>query len=494
MESPKESSNLRQKAVKGVVWSALESWGRQVISLIVFFVLARLLGPESYGLVALASVFLAFVQLFLDQGLSQAIVQRQELEPEHLDTAFWTNVVISGVLTTLSIACAGLVAEFYKEPQLTPIIRWLSLSFLFGGLISVQQAIFQRRLAFQALALRSIVAVVIGGVVGVTMAFMNFGVWSLVGQQLSSGVAQVLVLWSVSDWRPGFKVSAKHFKELFSFGVNVLGIKILDFLNRRSDDFLIGYFLGSVALGYYNIGYRVLLIMTELLISVMAKVAMPTFSRLQHDLEKLRRAFYTATQLTSLVAFPTFLSMAVLAPEVVQVLFGEKWMPSVPVMQVLAFIGILHSIDYFNASVIIAMGKPIWKLRLNCLNAVSNVIGFAIAVRWGILAVAAAYVIRGYLVSPIPFLVVRKLTHINLKTYFSQLVSPVVGSLAMAAAIFAAKYFLNGLLNLYVLLAIYLIVGIIVYVMIIRFIAPKIFYKVVDLAQSLILFNKKKKA
>jgi O-antigen/teichoic acid export membrane protein len=188
MESPKPPSNLRQQAVKGVFWSALESWGRQAISFGVFFLLARLLGPGTFGLVALSSVFLAFLQVFLDQGFSQAIVQRQNLEPEHLDTAFWTNLGVSILLATTSIACAGLVSDLFKEPQITSIIRCSSLGLLLSAFSSVQDAILQRKLAFKALATRSLVGVVIGGVVGVSMAFMGFGVWSLVGQQLSTSL------------------------------------------------------------------------------------------------------------------------------------------------------------------------------------------------------------------------------------------------------------------------------------------------------------------
>ncbi|MEA5598362.1 MOP flippase family protein [Rivularia sp. UHCC 0363] len=485
--------SLKQKAIKGVIWSAVESWGQQAISFGIFFLLARLLGPESFGLVALASVFLAFVQVFLDQGLSQAIVQRHELEEEHLDTAFWTNISISVLLTTLSIACASFVANFYNEPQLTPIIRWLSLGFVFGSLSSVQNAILQRKFAFKALAIRSVVAILIGGLVGVTMAFMGFGVWSIVGKELANRLAQVLVLWWVSDWRPGFKISKRHFKELFSFGINVLGIQLLHFFNSRSDDFLIGYFLGSVALGYYTIAYRLLIIMTQLLGSVTSKVSMPTFSRLQQDLPKLRYAFYTATRFTSLASFPAFLGMSALAPELVRVLFGERWLPSIQVMQILAFIGILQSVYSFNGNIVMAMGKPSWSLGISCINAVVNVIGFSIAVRWGIVAVATSFVIRGYLLSPLPLLAIRKLTNIDLKTYFGQFISPSVASLGMVGIILAIKYLLHEQLNLYALLTLCIVIGTLVYAIIIALIAPKLFQQLIDLAQSVVPLGKIKK-
>jgi O-antigen/teichoic acid export membrane protein len=484
MESPEESSSFRQKAIKGVLWSAIQNWGRQAIAFIVFFLLARLLGPEAFGLVASASVFLAVIEVFLDQGFSAALIQRQELEPEHLDTAFWTNIGIGLLLTMFSIATAGWVANFFRQPDLTTIIRWLSLSFIFVALSSVQEAIFQRKLDFKPLAVRELAAVSAGGLVGVTMAFMGFGVWSLVIQQLVNSFVKVLVLWWASDWRPGFKISQKHFRELFSFGINIVGIKILDFGNRRSDDLLIGYFLGPVALGYYSIAYRLLLIMTQILTSVTNQVAMPTFSRLQQEPEKLKSAFYKLTQLTSFISFPAFLGMAALAPELVRVLFGEQWLASIPVMQILAFIGIIHSVTYFNGSVITAMGKPFLKLKLNFMHCIANVVGFAIAVRFGIAAVAAVYVIRSYLLTPVDLWFIRRLIQIKPITYISQYLTPLIGAVGMVAVMLTAKQLLKNLISIEILLTISTLFGVLTYTGIILLISPKLVRQILEIINS----------
>jgi PST family polysaccharide transporter len=483
MESPKKPSNLRKEAIKGVFWSAIDSWGSQAVSFCVFFLLARLLGPQTFGLIALSSLFLGFLQVFFDQGFNQAIVQRQDLEAEHLDTAFWTNLGISIFLATISIALAGFAGDFFKEPRIIPVIRCLSFNFLISAVNSIQDAIFQRKLAFKALTQRSLIATVFGGGVGVTMAFTGFGVWSLVGQQLSNSVLRALIIWQMSDWRPKFRFSKKHFKDLFSFGVNVMGMNIFNFFNRRSDDFLIGYFLGSVQLGYYTVAYRILLVLTQLLTSIISRVSLPTFARLQQEPERLRNALYQAIKLTSLITFPGFFAVSALAPEIVPMVFGKQWSPSIPVMQVLNLIGILYAYFYFNGSVIMAVGKPTWKLCLDGLQAISNIIAFAIAVRWGIVAVAAAYVIRGYLMSPITIWVVWKLIHINVWTYVRQGAAPLAGTMVMLASIFAVKYFLSNLVSAYVLLAIAILVGAVVYVLSIFLIAPKLFWQVVNIAK-----------
>ncbi|MBD2059305.1 MOP flippase family protein [Oculatella sp. FACHB-28] len=473
--------SIKQKAIKGVVWSAIQSWSSQAGSLIVFLVLARLLSPEAFGLVALANIFLAFMQIFLNQGFAQVIVQRQNLEPEHLDTAFWTNLAIGILLTVLGLTTADRVAALFNQPQLTPIVQGFSLLFLVTSFGNIQQALLERNLAFRAIAIRWLVGTLAGGCVGVIMAVYGFGVWSLVSQQLVQDLVGTLILWVASDWRPRFKASLKHFQQLCSFGISILGFNLLNFLNTRADDFLIGYFLGSVALGYYTIAYRILGVMTQLLVNTSNQVALPTFSRLQEEPELFRKAFYTATQLTSLVAFPTFLGVATLAPELVVLLFGNQWLPSISVLQILCFAGMLRAINFFKGSVFIAMGKPAWTLWFGLLNTTVNLVGFAISVQWGIVAVASAYAIRGYLIFPINQWAVSRLIRTPMLTYLSQFTAPLVSSLVMAGFILGSKQLLQNSLNSQVLLVVCILLGAMVYSLSIRLLSPKLFEKLLSI-------------
>jgi PST family polysaccharide transporter len=389
---------------------------------------------------------------------------------------------------------AGLVADFYKEPQLVMVIRWLSVNFLFKALNSVQVAILSRKLAFKSLAIRSLIAMLIGSAVGMTMALLGYGVWSLVGQQLGIGLVEVIVLWSVSDWRPGLNISAKHLRELFSFGINIVGLNALTFLNSHSDNLLIGYYLGDVALGYYTIAYRLLTVMTELLTKTINQVALPTFSRLQQEPERLRSAFYKATQLTSLIAFPAFIGVSVLAPDLVPVVFGSQWTPSIPVMQILSFIGILQAVSYFNSSVILAMGKPSWNLAINSLSTVVNVVGFVIVVRWGIVAVAATFVIRAYLLSPLSLWAVNKLLRLNLSTYLRQYAAPLGGSFVMAIALLLTREFLSDSMSQPMLLVTYTVIGAGVYALEIWLMAPTLVQLALSLFDSVLSGGKFKKS
>jgi PST family polysaccharide transporter len=331
-------------------------------------------------------------------------------------------------------------------------------------------------LAFKEFAIRSMVANAVGGIVGISMALAGYGVWSLVGQDLAGGFVRAIILWRASDWRPGFRVSRQHYKELVRFGAPIVGNNALTVLMKRSDDLLIGYFLGPALLGFYTIGYQLLLIIIRLVTEVTNSVAFPAFSRIQNQPERLRQAFYKVTQYTSVLAFPVFIGLATLAPELVPAVFGEKWAPSIPVMQVLSLIGILQSVLFFNGSVIKASGKPSWQFGIMLLNAVCSVIGFLLAVRWGIVAVAVSFVIVGYLLAPISYMAVRRLIQFDFRTYLGQFMPSLTASLLMVVVITGLKYFLREQsLNVYLELAIYLLAGGLTYLMAIGLLARHLY-------------------
>ena len=475
--------NIKQKAIEGVVWSVIQNWGSQAGSLIVFLILARLLSPEAFGLIGLANVFLAFMQIFLEQGFSQALIQREEIQPEELDTAFWTHVFSGLLLTIISFLSSGFVAEIFAQPKLIPIIQCFSFLFFINSLSHVHKAILSRTFAFKVMAVRTIVGIIIGGIVGIVMALNGFGVWSLVSQQFIYEAVEVFIIWGAIDWRPKLRFSFQHLQSFLNFGLNILALKFLAFCNKRTDNLLIGYFLGEVALGYYLIAFRVLEVMTQLLVSTTKQVALPTFSRLQTEPERFRQAFYKVTLFTSLIAFPTFLGMIIFTRELVLTLFGDQWLPSVPVMQILGFAGILNAISFFNGSVFMAMGKPSWKLRLSLLNAVLNLIACLLAVKWGIVAVAIAYVVSSYLGFPVSQWTISQLIHVPPRKYLQQFITPTICSLLMVLGILTAKYFLMDLINEKVLIVIGTAIGIIIYGLSIRLIDPQLFEDLLKLLE-----------
>ncbi|MEO0458714.1 MAG: MOP flippase family protein, partial [Cyanobacteria bacterium P01_A01_bin.114] len=477
--------SLQQQAIKGVLWSSLQNWGRQALFFITFLVLARYLGPETFGLVSLATVFIHLIQALLGQGFADAIIQRKELDPEHLDTAFWCNLGIGIVLFILGLTTAQTIAASFKEPDLQPIIQWMSCLVILSSLNTTQQAILRRRLDFKALAARQLLGQTVGSIVAITMAIAGYGVWSIVAQQIVASLVGTALLWKISNWRPGFRVSKRHFHDLFAFGINVVGLNILTFLNVRGDDLLIGYFLGSRALGFYSVAYKLLVTLTQLLTDTVRQVVLPTFAKLQDDPARMRQAFYKATELVGFAALPAFCGMAILAPELVIGLFGEQWQQSIPVMQLLAFVGLLRTVFNFAGAVIMAMGKPSWAFLLMLSETITQLIAFAIAVQWGIVAVAIALLVASYLFAPVRLWVVYKLIKLNPLTYFKRFLPPAVGCIAMTAGIFLCKHLLSGTLNAEMLLAVCIPVGGFIYLGSIFIVAPKFIQDLIKMATQM---------
>lgn len=475
--------DLKQKVAKGVVWTAVQNWGSQAVSLVVFFILARLLGPADFGLVALANVFLAFMQVFLAQGFAKALIQRRQINQTHLDTVFWLNFGVSVVLCASTVLSASWISEWFEAPELVPILRAFSVLFVITSFSTVQQAVLERAFAFKAIALRSLVAIALSGVVGVAMALAGLGVWSLVGQQMVYEVVAVLVLWRLSDWRPGLNVAIAPLKELWNFGMTTFGFNALTFFHTRADDLLIGYFFDATALGYYSLAYRILTIMTYLLVNTSNQVALPTFSRLQDDLDQLRRAYYRATQLTSLIAFPAFVGVAVLAQPLVVVIFGEQWLPAVPVLQLLSLSGVMRSVTFFKSSVLMAMDKPHWRLCLGLVDTTLNVVAFVLAVRWGIEAVALAYLIRAYVMFPVGQWVVVALIEVPWLTYLKQFIGPLVSTAVMAMVMVSLDWVAGDSLSPLALVAVSTTSGMLTYGVAVMVVAPDLFKEVQQLTR-----------
>lgn len=439
-----EGDGLFGKSLRGLLWSGLERGGTAAISIVVQIALARLLIPEHFGLVAMANVVIGFLSLLKDQGFVEAIIQREEIEEAHLDTAMWAITVQSVVLTIVGFAAAPLVAAGFDEPELADVFRVLVLTIPIMSTSSLPTAVLKREMDFKPLSLRALFAAVVGGAVAVTLAVLGFGVWSLVVQNLVQHLVGAIVLWKAVDWLPGFNISMTHYKQLFAFGANILGERVINYFNRQFDDLLIGAVLGSKVLGYYTVAYEILKGLTNILSRTGTQVALPLFSRLQNEASRLSGAFLTAMQSTALIAFPVFLLFIGVAPELFDLVYGPKWAPSVPLARVLALIGVLHAILLINEPIFKARGKPSWSFWLTGLNVIGNVIGFSIAVFVfeSALAVAAAYVLRGYLLMPVPFYYVRKLVDFRYRDLAERLAFPLLASAAAVGSVFALKFVL----------------------------------------------------
>lgn len=338
-------------------WSYALAGGRMAVTTVLSFVLAALLGPRSFGLIAMALVFVGFVELLLQQGLLPAIVQRKELRAEHADTAFWLVMGTGLVLTAACVAVAPVWAAVNQLPELAPVIWALSLLVPLQALVVVQEALLRRALRFKSLALRGAVAIVAGGVAGLAGALLGWGVWALVAQQLVTAAVGVVVLWSVSDWRPRRRFERRAAGDLYRFSIRSAAASLGLFVGTRADVLLAGAFFGPVVVGIYRLAQRLTDTALEVSARAMQAVALPGLSQLQSDIEAFRRRWLQMQRVTASLSLP-LLGFLVGAAAVLTELLGEQWSQAVVPIRLLAVAQLCTAVSLLTGPTLQALGRP----------------------------------------------------------------------------------------------------------------------------------------
>jgi O-antigen/teichoic acid export membrane protein len=473
-EDASGGADLRSQAIHGAKWSVLENLCSRGLGFVTFAILARLLTPDAFGLISLAFVVTTLLQLFVVTGVSEAVIQRPTLERKLLDTAFWLSIAMGLVLMLLCIAAAGPVAALYKQPELAPVLRVLSIALLLQALSAVQEAVLRRGFGFRVVALRRILATVAGSVVGITWAIVAPSVWALVAQYLAWSAIGVVVLWSAGSYRPRRHFDRAEARELTSFGLNVLGIRLSFYASENGDNFVIGLLLGPTQLGYYVVGFRIFRVVTEFVTAAMSAVTLPVFSRMQEEPARIVRAFMRLTRFSLAIAVPAFVGGAVLAPYLIPLAFGDGWKPSVQIMQILSLVGLVTSVAAFDRDVLIGVGRVRLELMIALIGTAANLVAFVIGAQWGITGVAIALVIRAYLIWPVRMLALKSAVGLPVGAYLLQWVRPVACGAIMALAMLGAGQAVPHGAQLPVELA----VGALVYPLLLRLLAPRAFQDV----------------
>jgi teichuronic acid exporter len=431
---------LRSTLFRSVGWVAVGKWGNRVLSLLVFALLGRLLTPSQFGLAALAAVFITLFTLLAEQGFGSALIQKANVTQADCDTAFWISMATAIGLTALTILLAPLAGNFFHQPELTGVLQALSPALILSALAGTQEALLERDFAFRSLSIRTLFGSVIGGVVGVTVAALGGGVWSLVVQALVTSGVQVVVLWAITPWRPGIAVRLSSLRALRTVGISVLGIEMFGFLNAQADKLLIGAYISASAVGYYYVGNRIISIMIEVQTSVIESVSLTTLSKLRDTPERLINAFYRLTGFSASVSILTFSLLALLAPQIVPLVFGSQWQQSVIIMQVLCLVGALNSVIVFDRNALVAVGAGKSALFITATQSIVGVIAILLTVHWGVVAVAIAVTVRQYLVWPLRLRALRRHLGIRISTYLLQWFGPMLSGLFACGVGFIVAY------------------------------------------------------
>lgn len=429
--------SIRDKTISGVKWTTAAKVGEHVIQFGLTTALMRLLGPESFGLIAMVVVFSGFAMIFNEMGLTSALVQRKELREEHCSTMFWANLVVSSALTLLFFVSAPLVASFYGEPLLKPMTQAMSICFVLGALGKVPRALLQRSFRFDALARASMIAMLVSGAGAIVVALLGGGVWSLLAQQVgATGVSSALLAMQ-SKWRPRFLWSPPAFRDLWRYGIGLTGFSVVNYWARAADKLLIGRMIGSEALGLYSRAYSLMLLPMTQVINVLAPVMFPALAAMQHDRDRVRKVFLRVINLLSFITFPMMLGLVAVAEPFVVSLFGEQWGEIVPLVQLLSFVGLMQTINNPTGWIYKSQGRTDWMFWWGMFGSGVLVISIIVGILLGgVREVAISYLVGNVLITPPCIIIPGKLIGMRLRDVWRAVWGNLLCATVMAASVF----------------------------------------------------------
>ena len=386
----------------GAMWSSLETLGTQLLQFLAFVALARLLGPQAWGVIGVALILTAASDTLINEaGWIEALVQKAELERDDLDSVFW--LLVGGAVATaiLITALAAPMAGWFGEPQLEAILPWLAWSVPLAAAGVVPHALLWRKLACRSLALRSLLGMLAAGLAGVAMALAGGGIWSLVVFQLVQPSIEVLFSWAILPWRPSMRLSWPHLRRIFAFVSGLLGERTLLLTEALLPRILIGSTLGPLAVASYTMARKILELGSRLLWAPVSRVAMPTFIALAGDAGRARDGLVAGIGLTALVSFPAFVGLAVIVPDMVLILFGPAWAPAVPAIRIAVLIGPTLPLTWLLSAFLMAQGDAKSVLRLGALGTALFAILLLLLPGMSVEGVLGALLARSYMMLPL---------------------------------------------------------------------------------------------
>lgn len=377
--------SLKKQAVAGVKWSGMSMVVVTILQFIAMAILARLLSPSDFGLMGMVMVVIGFARAFADMGVSNAIIHRQDVTRDQLSSLYWLNIFAGIIVFCVTCALTPSIAGFYREPRLLNLLYLTATIFLVTPFGQQFQILLQKELKFNRLTKIEITSSIANSTVAIACAFLSFGVFSLILGQLAGASAKVALLINTgwSNWRPGFHFSKGDLEGYLSFGLYQMGDKMVHYLNSNLDYLLIGAMFGAKSLGYYTLAYSLIIRPSSMINPVITKVAFPLFSRIQNELDLLKRGYLKTLQMLSTVNFPMMAGLAAVAPAAVPVIFGEQWLPSVILIQILAIVGLLRSTGNPVGSLVLAKGRADLAFKFNLAFTVIHIPGLYFGAKLG---------------------------------------------------------------------------------------------------------------
>lgn len=388
---------LKSQALKGVSWSLIDNIAGSGVTFIIGLVLARLLSPSEFGVIGIVMIFIAISNVFVEGGLSRALIRKLDVSDDDYNTVFITNLVISIFFVIVLNLLSDTISLFFELPILAEILPYVSSLVLINGLAIVHRTVLIKKVDFKSQAIVSLIASISSGVVGITLAVLGYGVWSLVWQQVSRYFFNSILLWFFNKWRPSLKFSINSFNELFGFGVKVLLADLINSLYKNFFNVIIGKVYKADQLGQYDNADRFNTILTNNLTGVIQRVSYPILSSVQVNKERLTNVFRKFTIYSALVFFPLILGLAAMSEPLIVFLIGEKWLVASTYLKIMCVYGVLYPFTNLNLNMLNVIGRSDKILKLEILKKILFTPVFYIGIKVGLLEMLWAAVVYYYI-------------------------------------------------------------------------------------------------
>lgn len=375
---------LKEKTIKGLAWSFTDTISRQGITFILGIILARLLDPREFGLIAMTSIFFAISQMFISSGFGDALVRKKECSQADYSTAFYYNLFAGLVFSLILYFSAGAISDYFNEPKLKQIIRVLSAGLVVSAFAQTQLTILTRRVDFRLQTKISVISGIISGVAGIVMAFMGYGVWSLVAKMLLGSIITSLLLWFLNTWRPSLEFSMKSFREMFSFGYKLLFVYLIDTVYKNVYYFIIGKFFSATDLGFYSRADQFSIFPVQNLTIAVQRVSYPVLSTIQDDDARLKEGYRKIIFSTMFMTFFMMMGLAAVAKPLILLLLGDKWSPVIVYLQLLCFGTMLLPLGALNLNILNVKGRSDLALKIELIKKALAIPVIVIGIFYGI--------------------------------------------------------------------------------------------------------------
>jgi PST family polysaccharide transporter len=437
-------ADLKGKTIRGGFVTTGGQIVKQVLNIGSTAILARILTPQDYGLIAMVMVVTGFVSLFNDLGLSMATVQREEVDQEQISSLFWINVAV-GIAVFLIICClAKGVAWFYTEPRLTWVTVGLAVGFLFSGFTVQHQAILQRQMRFASLLIIDIASFLTGAGVGIVCALMGFKYWALVIMYGAIAFSRLVYTFVLCPWIPALNMGLNKVRSMLNFGLNLTGFNFVNYFARNTDNLLIGKLFGPRSLGLYSKAYGLLLLPLMQINAPISSVAIPALSRLNGSPDVYRRYYLGMLKKIALITMPGVVFMIATSDWLILLILGPQWVEASKIFAVLGIVGLVQPIANTTGWLFISQDRTKAQFRWGIIGSTISIISFVIGLKWGAFGVAASYSIVGLLVTtPVLFWFVGREGPVKTIDFYKAMAFPAAISLILFLVLMALRQFLN---------------------------------------------------